>query len=105
MRDIELYEGILGITSPWKVEQVQLDIGDKLVEVRVGYKTGTRWKSGEGERLAVYDHVERRWRHLDTCGFETVIVCRVPRVQTTCGQSGDGAGAMGWKAQPFHPLL
>jgi transposase len=33
------------------------------------------------ERLALYDHVERRWRHLDTCGFESVIVCRVPRLK------------------------
>ncbi|RYD60685.1 MAG: transposase family protein [Verrucomicrobiaceae bacterium] len=40
----------------------------------------------EGERLPVYDHVERRWRHLDTCGFATELVCRVPRVQKPDGK-------------------
>lgn len=81
MRDIELYEGILGLTRPWKVEGVKLDIVAKTVEVEVGYREGTRWKSEAGERLPLYDQVERRWRHLDTCGFETVIVCRVPRLE------------------------
>jgi transposase len=45
------------------------------------------WASEAGERLPVYDHVERRWRHLDTCGFETLIVCRVPWVQTPEGKT------------------
>jgi len=87
MRDTELYDGILGLTPPWKVEAVKLDTGHKTVEVKVGYKEGTLWASGEGERLPVYDHVERRWRHLDTCGLETLIICRVPRVQTPEGKT------------------
>jgi hypothetical protein len=86
MRDTELYEGILGLTRPWRVETVKLDTANKSVEVKVGYKEGTLWASEQGERLPVYDHVERRWRHLDTCGFETLIVCRVPRVQTPEGK-------------------
>jgi len=86
MRDTELYAGILGLTPPWKVEGVKLDVGNKAVEVKVGSKEGTLWASEQGERLPVYDHVERRWRHLDTCGFETLIVCRVPRVQSPEGQ-------------------
>jgi transposase len=87
MRDSELYEGILGLTPPWKVEAVKLDTGNKSVEVKVGYQEGTLWASEAGERLPVYDHVERRWRHLDTCGFATLIVCRVPRVQTPEGKT------------------
>lgn len=81
MRDTELYEGILGLTPPWKVEAVKLDTGNKSVEVKVGYKEGTLWASEGGERLPVYDHVERRWRHLDTCG------CRVPRVAMPSGKA------------------
>jgi transposase len=86
MRDIELYEGILGLTPPWVVEEVTLDIGSKSVEVRVGYEEGSIGQGETGGRGAVYDHVERRWRHLDTCGFETRIVCRVPRVQRIDGK-------------------
>jgi len=86
MRDTELYESILGLTPPWRVETVKLETANKSVEVKVGYKEGTLWASEAGERLPVYDHAERRWRHLDTCGFETLIVCRVPRVQTPEGK-------------------
>ena len=37
------------------------------------------------ERLPGQDPVERSWRHLDTCQFETVLTCRVPRLRL-----GDG---------------
>jgi len=39
-----------------------------------------------GERLPVHDHVERSWRHLDTCQFETVLICRVPRLRLADGK-------------------
>ena len=87
MKDTEFYENILGLRTPWKVEAVKLDTPSKSVEVKVKYQEGTLWASEAGGRLPVYDHVERRWRHLDTCGFETLIVCRVPRVQTPEGRT------------------
>lgn len=75
------------MTPPWEVEAVELDTNRKSVEVKVGYKAGTLWASEGGERLPTYDHVERQWRrHLDMCGFETVIICRVPRLQTPEGR-------------------
>ena len=103
MKDTEFYENILGLKTPWTVEAVKLDTMGKSVEVKVKYaegtlwasEAGTLWASEAGEHLPVppgpelvegYDHVERRWRHLDTCGFETAIVCRVPRVQTPEGK-------------------
>ena len=105
MKDTEFYENILGLRTPWTVEAVKLDAGNKSVEVKVKYEEGTLWASEAGERLPVYDHVERRWRHLDTCGFETAIVCRVPRVQTPEGKVENGAGAVGRPAQPFYAAL
>ena len=86
MKDTEFYESILGLRTPWRVEAVKLDTGNKSVEVKVKYEEGTLWASEAGERLPVYDHVERGWRHLDTCGFETRLLCRVPRVQTPEGK-------------------
>ena len=86
MKDTEFYENILGLSTPWRVEAVKLDTGNKSVEVKVKCEEGTLWASEAGARLPVYDHVERSWRHLDTCGFETRLVCRVPRVQTAEGK-------------------
>lgn len=86
MKDKELYEVLLGLKKPWGVEEVKVEPKEKKVEVVVGYEEGTLWGDEEGRRLPIHDHVERRWRHLDSCGFETVIRCRVPRVQ---GPDGD----------------
>ncbi len=53
----------------------------------MGYREGTLWACPENrERLPCHDHVERRWRHLDTCGFETILEARVPRVRGSDGK-------------------
>ena len=86
MNEREFYRIILGLGEPWEVQEVKVDAGGLKVEVRVGYREGTLWACPESrERLPVHDHVERSWRHLDTCQFETVLVCRVPRLRL-----GDG---------------
>lgn len=86
MNEREFYRLILGLGEPWEVQEVKVDVGGLKVEVRVGYREGTLWACPESrERLPVHDHVERRWRHLDTCQFETLLVCRVPRLRL-----GDG---------------
>ena len=86
MKDKELYEVLLGLKKPWAVEAVKVETQAKRVEVRVGYEEGTLWGDEEGRRLPTHDHVERRWRHLDSCGFETLIECRVPRVKGADGK-------------------
>lgn len=86
MKDTEFYQQILGLQEPWEVRGVELSVEGKRVRVRVSYREGTLWACGEShERLPCHDHVERKWRHLDTCGFETIVEARVPRVR-----GGDG---------------
>ena len=86
MKDTDFYQQILGLKEPWEVRSVDLSVEGKRVTVKVGYREGTLWACPESqERLPCHDHVERRWRHLDTCGFETVLEARVPRVR-----GGDG---------------
>ena len=53
MRDIELYRALLGLTAPWTVAGVDVDMTGQRVVVRVA--------AGPG-----YDSKPRRWRHLDT---------------------------------------
>lgn len=87
MNEREFYRVILGLEEPWEVKEVKVDVGGQKVEVRVGYREGTLWGCPEsGERLPVHDHVERSWRHLDTCQFETVLICRVPRLRLADGK-------------------
>jgi transposase len=69
------------------VQEVKVDAAAQKVAVRVGYQEGTVWACPESrERLPAHDHVERSWRHLDTCQFETVLSCRVPRLRLPDGK-------------------
>ena len=84
MNDIELYQNILGVTPPWNVTSVQLNLKAKTVTVYVEYGQGETPRCPIcNSEASIYDHQTRRWRHLDTCQMTTIIECSVPRV--TCG--------------------
>ena len=87
MEDRALYQTILGLSEPWAVERVELREAEQAVHVFVEATVGTAFTCPDcGTPVPVYDHAERRWRHLDTCQFTTLLVARVPRVQ--CGTHG-----------------
>lgn len=79
MNDKEFFYRVLGLSEPWQVEDVKLDLGGKKVEVRVAVKAGTKWAE-DGKLLPIAGYEERSWRHLDTMQLETIITARVPRV-------------------------
>lgn len=80
MRDIELYRAILGLTAPWTVVSVDLDVKGQQVVVRVEPGPGPFPCPECGTSGPRYDSKPRRWRHLDTCQFTTWIEADVPRV-------------------------
>jgi transposase len=89
MRDNDLYRRILGIEAPWDVTEVEVDLKDRQHgEVRVHVAgSAERWPCPEcGQLCPGYDHLPRRWRHLDTCQYPTILVALVPRVQ--CPEHG-----------------
>jgi transposase len=82
MNDRDLYARILGVESPWMVKAVELD--DAGVEVRVMVEHGDRQSLRCpccGKPASGYDTRRRRWRHLDTCQYRTILVAEVPRVE------------------------
>jgi transposase len=80
MHDCELYEKILGVTAPWRVDEVRLDIKGQEVVVRLSC-TAEALVCPECEAARPgYDSRERKWRHLDTCQMTTTLVAEVPRV-------------------------
>jgi transposase len=88
MESVELYRQLLGLTAPWTVERVELDMERQRVEVHVGHAPGQRFACPDcGQELAVYDHLgERTWRHLDSMQFLTYLHARPPRV--SCAEHG-----------------
>ncbi|MFH1609415.1 MAG: transposase, partial [Candidatus Bipolaricaulota bacterium] len=86
MRDTELYESILGLTPPWRVVSVELDVKGQAVTVRVDAGAGPFGCLECEEVVPGYDKKLRRWRHLDTCQFVTWVEAEVPRVE--CARHG-----------------
>lgn len=79
MRDRDLYASILGIQAPWSVADVKLNQANKKVEIFLKHNGKTACPEC-GEIVGGYDSKERRWRHLDTCQFQTILVAKIPRV-------------------------
>jgi transposase len=81
MDDRTLYATILGIAAPWDVLRVELDDAAKAVHVWLEERSETSFACPDcGAVSPLHDHVERSWRHLDTCQYETRLHARVPRV-------------------------
>jgi transposase len=80
LRDRDLYAKILGLAEPWIVSDVDLDVKAKTVVVHLSRREGATLACPEcGTPCPGYDTQPRRWRHLDTCQFETVLAADVPR--------------------------
>jgi transposase len=95
MRDRELYQQILGLSSPWKVSDIRLSLADRQVVIVVIRESGTPLTCPTcGNPSGVYDHRKRSWRHLDTCQLQTVIEADVPRVN--CSIHGVQQIAVSW---------
>lgn len=82
MRDNDLYATILGIQSPWSVTDVALQPAQSSVEIRVALDPHTHLQCPQCAAVSRrYDSRPRRWRHLDTCQYRTILVADVPRVE------------------------
>jgi len=94
MRDTKMYEALLGLEPPWRVKDVELRLGQGEVVVHVE-SDRQRWACPECRtRMHVHDYTVRRWRHLDTVQFKTIIEARVPRVK--CSEHGTTTVQVPW---------
>lgn len=75
------YSLLLGLIPPWLVTNVDLRVDEKLIEIDVQWPVDHDVECPEcGRSCSIKDHrEERRWRHLDTMQFQTIIKSRVPR--------------------------
>jgi transposase len=75
MQDRQVFEQILGIVSPWFVADVELALAEGEVRVALEHRADATWCCPEcGEACPLHDHAEeRRWRHLDTCQYQTLM--------------------------------
>lgn len=90
------YRLLLGLVPPWLVTNVDLKVDQRLVEIDVQWPVDHQVECPECQRsCSIKDHrEERRWRHLDTMQFQTVIKSRVPRSE--CLDHGVKTIAVPW---------
>ena len=77
-----LYATLLGLKAPWEITDVEMKQPPGEVHIRVALPESTLWVCPQCNSAApIHDHQERRWRHLDTCQFPTIVHARVPRLK------------------------
>lgn len=82
MKDTELYAQILGLKAPWTVSEVALKPLERSVHVAVVPDPAAQWCCPKcGKPAPRYDKRVRRWRHLDTMQFKTILEAEVPRIE------------------------
>lgn len=93
MKDTQLYEQLLGLSKPWSVSHVDVEMESNRITVHVECDKGVVWGDPETgqDRAHVHGWVRREWRHLDTCQLETRIVAEVPRLKYKSGRVEDVA--------------
>jgi len=91
----EHYQLILGDTDPWTVSEVRLDVEHLVNEVKLAVKPNTVWACPRCKaRMHIKEWRTRRWRHLDSCQFKTILEAAVPLVE--CAEHGAQTVQVPW---------
>ena len=87
MRDRGVWRELLGLQAPWGVRDVELALEDGEVRIHVETQSQSPLRCPSCDTVCGrYDARERRWRHLDTMQYRTIVIARVPRVE--CSDHG-----------------
>jgi len=91
----EHYQQILGDTSPWVVDEVRLDVEHLVNEVKLTVKPDAIWACPQCHgRMHIKEWRTRRWRHMDTCQFKTILEAAAPLVE--CSEHGAQTVQVPW---------
>ena len=71
---------ILKIEDPWRVAAVEVNLEQGEVVVHVEHDGEALSCPQCGQPARRYDTRRRRWRHLDTCEYRTILAAEMPRV-------------------------
>lgn len=77
----------LGLSAPWEVERVALDVQRSRIDLYVVWRanSGACPACGAAEQKT-HDHRQRSWRHLDFFQFEAHVHCELPRIACSACQ-------------------
>jgi transposase len=88
MKEIELIQTALMLTSPWNVVDCQLDVNQNRLDIHLDFTKGSRFSCpdcGQADN-PVHDTVPKSWRHLNFFQHDAYMHARVPRIKCSkCG--------------------
>ena len=86
MKSEQLFEAVLGMSSPWYVVETRFDTASRMPKILVDFHSGSRFSHPEavGEH-PVHDTQTKRYRHLNFFQHECYLEVRVPRVKLPDG--------------------
>ena len=67
MRDTELFQLALGLSSPWQVTSSEFNLEQKRLDIKIDFTRGSTFCCPECALadLKAYDTTEKTWRHLN----------------------------------------
>ena len=81
MRDKELYRHVLGLPTPWDIIDVELNNHSQEIVIKIELtKEAILVCPHCNTPSPGYDTRVKRWRHLDTCQFHTILEAKLPRI-------------------------
>ena len=88
MRDTDLFQAALGLSSPWTVARCEFAADDGGLDLYLDFPRGSRFACARCGRAGcpVHDAKEETWRHLDFFQHRALLHARAPRV--TCPECG-----------------
>jgi len=88
MKDTELFQLALGLTSPWHVVSCEFDLAKQRLDIEIDFPQGSVFACPVcgGGSCGAYDTERHSWRHLNFFQHEAYMTARVPRVR--CGSCG-----------------
>ncbi len=98
METVDHYAMLLGVTLPWEVTNVDLDLAKQRVDIYIEY-TDDKGVCPECKEMCPKhdDRKPRTWRHLDTMQFITELHCQMPRIK--CSKHGAKTVGAPWASK------
>jgi len=82
MKDITIFQTILGETTPWFVSNIEVDEKLERLAIEMTLKEDAVWGCPVcGVRMHVHGYDSRTWRHLDTQSYKTLLTAQTPIVK------------------------
>jgi transposase len=82
LRDRDLFQLALGLTSPWYVTACHFDAEARRLDIEIDFQRGGRFSCPDCARAGcpVHDTVDKQWRHLDFFQHQAFLHARTPRI-------------------------